>query len=52
MVFAATELGIGVVQEIITATLKQKPGMSLRDFTHILDNYIQQQRDSAKNSIL
>lgn len=48
MVFAGTELGIAIVQELAAGTLKLKPGMSLRDFTRILDQYI----DKAKAQIV
>jgi len=40
-VLAATELGINVVQEIAAQSLKQKPGLSLKEFTRILDQYVQ-----------
>ena len=40
-VLAASELGINVVQEIAAQSLKQKPGLSLKEFTRILDQYVQ-----------
>jgi len=40
-VLAATELGINVVQEIAAQALKQKPGLSLKEFTRMLDQYVQ-----------
>jgi len=40
-VLAATELGINIVQEIAAQSLKQKPGLSLKEFTRILDQYVQ-----------
>ena len=43
MVQHATKMGIGVVQEIAEATLKRKPGMSVKDFTKVLDDYLVQQ---------
>jgi len=43
MVHHATKMGIGVVQEIAEATLKRKPGMSVKDFTKVLDDYLVQQ---------
>lgn len=39
MVLTATELGINAVQMIATQTLAQKPGLSLREFMHMLDKY-------------
>jgi hypothetical protein len=47
IVFAATELGIEVVQEIAAETLKVKPGLSLKEFTKILDQYLEKQREMA-----
>ena len=43
MVHHATKMGIGVVQEIAEAALKRKPGMSVKDFTKVLDDYLVQQ---------
>tara|TARA_R100001530_G_scaffold8635_2_gene8948 strand:- start:206 stop:436 length:231 start_codon:yes stop_codon:yes gene_type:complete len=50
MVFAATEMGIEVVQEIAAETLKRKPGMSVKEFTKVLDQYIEKQRELVNNS--
>ena len=50
MVFAATEVGIAVVQEIAEASLKRKPGLSLKEFTKVLDEYLVQQKDRANNN--
>jgi|TARA_B110000263_G_C15105121_1_gene417126 hypothetical protein len=47
-VIAATALGINVVQKIAVQSLKQKPGLSLKEFTQILDKYV----DTMKNSNL
>ena len=49
MVFAATEMGIEVVQEIAAETLKRKPGMSVKEFTKVLDQYIEKQRELVNN---
>ena len=51
MTHAAIELGIGVVQEIANETLKRKPGMSVKEFTKILDQYLEKQRELTKNTI-
>ena len=40
IVTASTLLGINIVQTIAAESLKAKPGLSLRDFTHILDQYV------------
>ena len=51
MTHAAIELGIGVVQEIASETLKRKPGMSVKEFTKILDQYLERQRELTKDTI-
>jgi len=50
MVYVATEMGISVVQEIITETLKRKPGCSVKEFAKILDEYIAQQKVEANKN--
>ena len=50
MTHAAIELGIGVVQEIAAATLKRQPGMSVKEFTKVLDEYLVQQKAQANNN--
>ena len=47
MVHVATEMGFGVVQEIAAETLKRKPGMSVKEFTKILDQYLEQQKKAT-----
>jgi hypothetical protein len=47
MVHVATEMGISVVQEIIIETLKRKPGCSVKEFSKILDQYLEQQKNKA-----
>ncbi len=49
MVFAATEMGIEIVQEIAIETLKRKPGMSVKEFTKVLDQYLEKQRSMQQN---
>jgi hypothetical protein len=49
MVFTAVEVGFAVVQEVATATLVTKPGISLKEFTKVLDEYIKKQRDTHHN---
>ena len=50
MVDASTEMGISVVQEIADATLKRKPGMSVKEFTKVLDDYLIQKKAQANNN--
>ena len=45
VVFAATEVGLAVAQEVAEAALKEKPGMLLKEFTKVLDNYVQKQKE-------
>tara|TARA_B110000438_G_scaffold295723_1_gene339207 strand:- start:1351 stop:1557 length:207 start_codon:yes stop_codon:yes gene_type:complete len=49
MVFTAVEVGFAVVQEVAAATLVTKPGISLKEFTKVLDEYIKKQRDTHHN---
>jgi hypothetical protein len=44
MVFAVTEMGIEIVQEIAAETLKRKPGMQVKEFTKVLDQYLEKQK--------
>ena len=50
MVFAVTELGIEIVQEIAAETVKRKPGMSVKEFTKVLDQYLERQRELVNNA--
>ena len=50
MTYAAVELGIGVVQEIAAETIKRKPGMSVKEFTKVLDQYLEKQKDQANTN--
>jgi len=50
MTYAAIELGIGVVQEIAEETIKRKPGLSLKEFTKVLDEYLKKQKAQANNN--
>jgi hypothetical protein len=44
VVFAATEMGIEIVQEIAVEALKRKPGMSIKEFMQVLDQYLEKQK--------
>tara|TARA_Y100001951_G_scaffold41368_1_gene32751 strand:+ start:487 stop:735 length:249 start_codon:yes stop_codon:yes gene_type:complete len=50
LVHFATELGIGIVQEIAAETIKRKPGLSVKEFTKILDEYLENQKAQANNN--
>lgn len=50
MVFNAVEIGFEVVQEVAAKTLVTRPGLSLKEFTKVLDEYIIKQRDTQSNS--
>jgi len=47
VVSTAVELGFAVVQEVAAEALIKKPGLSLKEFTKLLDQYIQKQRDRS-----
>jgi len=51
MTFAAIELGIGVVQEIAAETIKRKPGMSVKEFTKVLDEFTKKQKEAYLKSV-
>ena len=51
VVFAVTEMGIEMVQEIAAETLKRKPGMQVKEFTKVLDQYLERQRELINNAI-
>lgn len=40
LVYASTELGVEIAQELAAQVLIQKPGMSLKEFTKVLDEYV------------
>jgi len=50
MTYAAIELGIGVVQEMAAETVKRKPGMSVKEFMKVLDDYLVQQKAQANSN--
>ena len=50
LVHIATEMGIGVVQEIAEETVKRKPGMSVKEFMKVLDEYLVQQKAQANSN--
>ena len=48
MIFAATEMGIAIIQEIAAEAVKRKPGLSVKDFMKVLDQYLEKQRESIQ----
>ena len=48
MVQLSTEMGIGIVQEIAEETVRRKPGMSVKEFTKVLDLYLINEKAKAK----
>ena len=50
VVFAVTEMGIEIVQEIAAETVERKPGMSVKEFTKVLDQYLERQRELVNNA--
>ena len=48
VVSTAVELGFAVVQEVAAEALIKKPGLSLKEFTKLLDQYIQKQRETTQ----
>ncbi len=48
MVFSAVAVGFTVVQELAAETLKRKPGTNLKEFTKILDEYLEKQHSMRK----
>jgi len=49
LVFEMAKFGIGIVQEIAKETLKRKPGISTKEFTKVLDQYLEKQKDLVNN---
>ena len=49
MVFNAIELGFGAVQEVAAKTLIEKPGLSLKEFTKVLDEHLKKQQDTRQS---
>jgi len=50
-VFEMTKFGIGIVQEIAAETVKVKPGMSVKDFVKVLDQYLKDQESKSNISM-
>jgi hypothetical protein len=50
LVHVATEMGFDIVQEIAAQAVKRKPGMSVKEFTKVLDDYLVQQKAQANSN--
>ena len=45
-----TKFGIGIVQHMAAEVLQKKPGLSLKEFTKILDDFLEKQKDLVNNT--
>ena len=50
LVFEMTKFGIGIVQHMAAEILQKKPGLSLKEFTKILDDFLEKQKDLVNNA--
>ena len=50
VVLAVTEMGIEIEQEIAAETIKRRPGMSVKEFTKVLDEYFEEQKNRANSN--
>ena len=44
-----TKFGIGIIQHMAAEILQKKPGLSLKEFTKILDEFLKKQQDTDHN---
>ncbi len=49
LVHEMTKFGIGIVQHMAAEILQKKPGLSLKEFTKILDEFLKKQQDTDHN---
>ena len=49
LVFEMTKFGIGIVQHMAAEILQRKPGISVKEFTKILDDFLKKQKDLVNN---
>ena len=45
LVLEMTKFGIGIVQHKAAEILQRKPGISLKEFTKVLDDFLEKQKD-------
>ena len=50
LVHEMTKFGIGIVQHMSAEILQKKPGLSLKEFTKILDDFLEKQKDLVNNA--
>ena len=50
LVHEMTKFGIGIVQHMAAEVLQKKPGLSLKEFTKILDDFLEKQKDLVNNA--
>ena len=50
LVHEMTKFGIGIVQHMSAEILQKKPGLSLKEFTKILDDFLEKQKDLVNNT--
>tara|TARA_Y100001001_G_scaffold105258_1_gene103003 strand:- start:265 stop:495 length:231 start_codon:yes stop_codon:yes gene_type:complete len=49
LVLEMTKFGIGIVQHMAAEILQKKPGLSLKEFTKLLDDFLEKQKDLVNN---
>ena len=50
LVHEMTKFGIGIVQHMAAEVLQKKPGLSLKEFTKLLDDFLEKQKDLVNNA--
>ena len=50
LVHEMTKFGIGKVQHMAAEILQKKPGLSLKEFTKLLDDFLEKQKDLVNNA--
>ena len=50
LVLEMTKFGIGIVPHMAAEILQKKPGISLKEFTKILDDFLEKQKDLVNNT--
>ena len=50
LVHEMTKFGIGIVQHMAAEILQKKPGLSLKEFTKLLDDFLEKQKDLINNT--
>ena len=50
LVLEMTKFGIGIVQHMAAEILQRKPGLSLKEFTKVLDDFLEKQKDLVNNA--